>query len=155
MSTEQHDALIREVRIAAPADLLFDYFIDPAKMIQWKGISAELDPRPGGIYRVDMNGRDVILGAYVEIDRPRRVVLTFGWDGPETLIPAGSTRLEIDLITEGEHTIVRLTHTGLPSEASEQHALGWEHYLQRLAVAGAGEEPGADPWLEAVMSDES
>ena len=71
-------------------------------MIQWKGITAELDARPGGVYRVDMNGRDVILGEYVEIDRPHRVVVTFGWDAAETLIPAGSTRVEIDLISEAD-----------------------------------------------------
>jgi uncharacterized protein YndB with AHSA1/START domain len=155
MNTEQQDAVVREVRIAAPADLIFDYFVDPLKMIHWKGISAELDARPGGVYRVDMNGRDVILGEYLEIDRPRRVVMSFGWDAPETLIPAGSTRVEIDLIAEGEHTIVRLTHTGLPSEAAKQHALGWEHYLERLSLAGAGQDPGPDPWIDAAMSHES
>jgi len=94
-----------------------------------------------------MNGRDVILGTYLEIDRPRRVVMTFGWDAPEPLIPPGSTRVEVDLIDEGESTLVRLTHRGLPAEAAEQHTTGWEHYLERLVVAGEGGDPGADPWL--------
>jgi len=147
MTIEQQDAVVREVRISAPPELVFDYFVDPQKMIQWKGIVAELDPRPRGIYRVDMNGRDVILGTYLEIDRPRRVVMTFGWDAPEPLIPPGSTRVEVDLIAEGENTLVRLTHRGLPAAAAEQHAIGWEHYLERLVVAGEGRDPGADPWL--------
>ena len=38
----------REVRIAARPETVFDFFIDPEKMRQWKG-RAELDPQPGGV----------------------------------------------------------------------------------------------------------
>ena len=37
--------------------------------------------------------------------------------------------------------------TGLPSaEQCAGHEKGWTHYLSRLAVAGAGNDPGPDPW---------
>jgi uncharacterized protein YndB with AHSA1/START domain len=61
-------------------ETVFRYFTDPARMVQWKGIGATLEARPGGVYRVDINGRDVIRGRYVEVDPPRRVVFTFGWE---------------------------------------------------------------------------
>ena len=48
-------------------------------MIQRMGRAAELDPRPGATSRVDINCRDVARGEYVELDRPRRVVFTWGW----------------------------------------------------------------------------
>lgn len=73
LSTE---VLEREVRIAARPETVFSFFTDPVKFIRWKGIKATLDPRPGGIYRVDINGRDVVRGEYVEITSYSRVVFT-------------------------------------------------------------------------------
>lgn len=47
MTTEQSEGLERQVRIAARPETIFVFFVDPQKMLQWKGIEAELDPRPG------------------------------------------------------------------------------------------------------------
>ena len=70
---------------------------------------------------------------------------TFGWEGSET-IPPGSTTVEVTFEPDGIETIVRLRHTGLPSaQDSTQHAVGWNHYLARLAIAVAGGDPGSDP----------
>jgi uncharacterized protein YndB with AHSA1/START domain len=43
-----------EMRIDAPPEVVFAYFTDPEKYRRWKGVRAELDPRPGGGFRVDM-----------------------------------------------------------------------------------------------------
>ena len=64
-------------------------------MLRWKGVSADLDPRPGGVYRVDMNGRDVAKGEYLEVVPHSRVVFTWGWEGEESAVPPGSTTVEI------------------------------------------------------------
>jgi len=61
------DAVVREVRINARPETVFAFFTDPARMVQWKGASCMLDPRPGGIYRCDINGQDVIRGEYLEV----------------------------------------------------------------------------------------
>ena len=47
----------REVRIAARPETVFEFFTDPDKMVLWKGREADLDPQPGGIYRVEMGDR--------------------------------------------------------------------------------------------------
>jgi hypothetical protein len=53
------------------------------------------------------------------------------------------------LVPDGEGTTVRFSHRGLlGAEAVQGHAHGWDHYLGRLAVAAAGDDPGPDPWLE-------
>ena len=39
-----------QVRIEARPETVFAFFTDPAKMVQWKGVDALLDPRPGGLY---------------------------------------------------------------------------------------------------------
>jgi len=146
MDATDQQVLERQIRISARPETVFSFFTDPAKLIRWKGVRAKLDPRPGGIYRVEINGRDVVLGKYVEIVPFTRVVFTWGWEGENSPLPPGSTTVEIDLIPDGEATIVRLRHSGLPSAQREVHAQGWDHFLPRLDLAAAGLEPGPDPW---------
>ncbi len=143
------DPLLKEIFIEAPPAVVFQFLTDPLKMIRWMGISAEIDPRPGGVYRLDPNGRDVIRGEYVEVIPDRRVVFTWGWENPSEgmpAVPAGSTRVEIELMPEGQGTRVRLTHRQLPPAARDRHLLGWAHYLQRLKAVSEGAEPGPDPY---------
>jgi uncharacterized protein YndB with AHSA1/START domain len=139
----------REIRIAARPETVFEFFIDPEKMVLWKGRDAQLDARPGGVYRVEMGEQIVARGEYVEVDPPNRVVFTWGWEGQEEGgahgVPPGSSRVEVTLDPDGDGTVVRLRHLDLPEEAREMHGQGWDLYLGRLAVAAAGGKPGPDP----------
>jgi uncharacterized protein YndB with AHSA1/START domain len=138
----------REIRIAARPETVFEFFVDPEKMVLWKGREAELDPRPGGVYRVEMGERIVARGEYVELDPPSRVVFTWGWEGQESGphgVPPGSSRVEVELAPDGDGTLVRLRHLDLPEEARAIHGEGWDLYLGRLAVAATGGVPGPDP----------
>ncbi|MGQ0669936.1 MAG: SRPBCC family protein [Actinomycetota bacterium] len=145
MQAETTDTITHEVRIAARPETIFAFFTDPGKMISWKGRIATLDAREGGVYRVDVNGRDIAVGEYVEIDPPHRVVFTWGWEGNENVLP-GSSTVEVTLSPDGDETVVRLVHRDLPAGAGAAHSEGWDHYLPRLATAAAGGEPGPDPW---------
>ena len=146
--------IVREVRIDAPPDEVFLFFTDPDKMIAWKAIEAELDPRPGGVFRINVTGRDTARGEYVEIDPPRRVVFTFGWESADSPEPPGSTIVEITLLPDGDGTLVRLVHSGVPDEIRAGSAGGWDHYLARLMVAAEGGNPGPDPWAESADATE-
>ena len=148
--TAETDYVEKEVRIAARPEVVFEFFTDPVKMVRWKGVDAMLDPRPGGVYRVNVTGKEIAVGEYVEIVPHSRIVLTWGWEGSP--IAPGSTRVEITLTPDGEGTILRLRHSGLAGEAALQHAEGWEHFLPRLALAAAGGDPGPDPWVESDLS---
>ena len=152
-SAETGTAVEREVRVAAAAETVFDFFADPDKMVQWMGRSAQLEPRAGGTFRVDLNGRDVARGEYVTVDRPDRVVFTWGWEADDALTAPGSSTVEVTLRPDGDGTVVRLRHTDLPEEARGAHAHGWEHYMERLGVAAAGGDPGADPWQTPEGAD--
>ena len=66
------EPLRNEVRIAAPPEVVYAYFTDPVRIVHWMGVAALLDPRPGGTFRVEANGRDVVIGEYVEVDPPHR-----------------------------------------------------------------------------------
>jgi uncharacterized protein YndB with AHSA1/START domain len=139
-----------EVRIAASPEAVFEFFTDPDKMIQWMGRSAELDVRPGGVFRCDINGRNVASGEYVELDPPRRVVFTWGWESAESPTAPGSSTVEVLLVPDGDGTHLRLIHRDLPgAESATAHRHGWEHYAGRLAAAAGGGDPGPDPWETA------
>jgi uncharacterized protein YndB with AHSA1/START domain len=143
----------REIRIAARPETVFEFFVDPDKMREWKGRQAELDARPGGTYRVEINEQAIVRGEYVEIAAPSRVVFTWGWEGQESgehAVPPGSSRVEVDLAPDGDGTLLRLRHMDLPEEAREVHGEGWHHYLGRLAKVAAGEDPGPDPNAAAL-----
>ena len=131
----------RELRIAAPPATVFAYFTDPARMVRWMGRTVDLDPRPGGVLRIAYNGTDIARGAFVEVDPPRRVVFTWGWEMPGDSVPAGASTVEVTLTPAGDGTIVRLIHHGLPSDAVDGHTEGWDHFLP--ALRGAVEEESA------------
>ncbi len=136
--------LLREVVINASRATVFELLTDSRRHVEWLGTEAELDPRPGGLYRVVVGGGPVSLGRFVEVVPNERVVFTFGWDEPDHPIPAGSTTVEIDLIPEGDKTLVRLVHRDLPPDAVTDHARGWDHYLSRLVLVGDGGSAGPD-----------
>ncbi len=156
METTTEATLVeREVAIAADPETVWEFLVDPEKATLWMGQEASFDPRPGGSYRVAVIPGHTASGAFVELDPPRRLVYTWGWepgaDGPNP-VPPGSTTIEIELTPNGDGTTLRFVHRGLPSaEAAESHAHGWDHYLERLAVAAGGGEPGEDPWLSGEM----
>lgn len=154
MTPTDTPAVAREVRIRARPDTIFPFFTDPELMIRWMGSSAELDPRPGGICRVDIASGHIARGEYVEISAPDRVVFTWGWESEDSVVQPGTSTVEVTLTPDGDHTIVRLVHSDLPSEASgDAHSTGWEHYLERLGIAAAGGDPGPDPWAERATAD--
>jgi uncharacterized protein YndB with AHSA1/START domain len=148
-SAETVDAVEVEARIAASPETVFDFFTDPDRMVQWMGRSAELDPRPGGRFHCDINDEAVAAGEYVELEPPHRVVFTWGWEGEDSVTPPGSSRVEVLLAPDGDGTHLRLIHHDLPSaESAEKHGHGWRHYLDRLAIGAAGEDPGPDKFGE-------
>lgn len=143
----------RELAIDAKPETVWEFLVDPDKATRWMGMSASLDPRPGGAYRVEVIPGNVAIGEFIELDPPRRLVQTWGWEpgGAGDVTPA-STRIEIELVPNGDGTTLRFRHELETQKAAESHAQGWDHYLQRLVIAARGDDPGVDPWIERPMS---
>jgi len=142
----------RELLIDASPETVWELLVDPAKATSWMGQQSWSEPREGGLYRVEVIPGHIARGEFIELDAPRKLVLSWGWEG-ENAVPAGSSRLEFTLTPEGDGTRLHFVHSGLPSaEAAGSHAHGWDHYLERLAVAAHGGDPGEDPWLSGDMS---
>lgn len=121
-----------DIEIAAPADVVFDFFVDPNKAARWLGIDGEIDPRPGGVHRVRYSPDDTAVGEYVEVERPTTISWTWGWDGSD-LVPPGSTMVTFTFTEHAGGTTVTLRHTGLPTaEQASNHTMGWSHWLGGL-----------------------
>jgi uncharacterized protein YndB with AHSA1/START domain len=148
MTTVDEGILELETRMAASPETVFPLISSAEGMARWFGSTVELDAKPGGVIRVDINGRDIAKGEIVEIEPPVRVVFTFGWEGETHPVPVGSSRVEITLKADGDSTVVTLRHTGLTEEQAASHREGWEHYMPRLLEASEGRDPGKDPWSE-------
>jgi uncharacterized protein YndB with AHSA1/START domain len=136
--------LVREVTIGASPATIFPFLIDPSQHVRWMGTEADLEPLPGGRYRVLAMGVHPGVGEFLEVVPNEKVVFTFGWDEPNHPIPAGSTEVEITLVPEGDKTRVRLSHRGLPDDAVADHESGWDFYLNRLAVVAVGGDAGPE-----------
>ena len=134
----------RETQIPAPPAAVFALLTDPEKILRWMGTEAQMEPHPGGLYLVNVTGARFARGSFREVVPVHRLAYSFGWDGSEA-VPPGSSLVEIDLIEQAGGTLLRLTHTGLPTAAQcAEHADGWGHYLGRLATVAGGGNPGPD-----------
>lgn len=137
--------VVQEVMVDASPETIFELLTVSSQHVRWMGTEAELDPRPGGTYRVVVAGQYPAAGEFVELVPNEKVVFTFGWDGPDNPVPPGSSTIEITLHSEGGgKTRVRLVHRDLPDEMLPQHVHGWDHYMNRLSLAAAGQDLGTD-----------
>jgi uncharacterized protein YndB with AHSA1/START domain len=131
------------VRVAhhfsASAERVFDAWLDPAKAGKFlfatptgTMVRAEIDPRVGGRFCfVDRrDGQDAEhVGTYLEIDRPRRLVFTFG-------VPQFSsemTRVTIEIVAHGTGCELTLTHDDVLPDYATRTEGGWRMILDSLA----------------------
>jgi uncharacterized protein YndB with AHSA1/START domain len=125
-------------RIAAPAERLFDAWLDPASLARWmrRDGSAETDvvadPRVGGAFAFTMNdptGSFTHAGTYTVIDRPR--LLEFTWRSHSTNDVESVVR--VSFTPDGDATVVEVHHAQLPDAvAAQRHEEGWTEIIRRL-----------------------
>lgn len=142
------DAVIHELVLPAPVEQVFGMFTDARQLVRWIGLSADLQPQPGGRFRFEIIPGQFCEGQYVIVDRPSRLVFTWGWTDPGFGLPPGSSRVEVTFTPTGDgghHTQLRLVHTGLAGDLGVLHEDGWSRFLARLAAAAAGDETTAYP----------
>ncbi|MFA9438144.1 SRPBCC domain-containing protein [Uliginosibacterium sp. sgz301328] len=144
-----HEIVIARV-LEAPRELVFRAWTDPRQLAQWWGphgficADSHVDLRPGGRFRLDMQGPDGLAypceGIYHEITPPERIVLGGMLDDRDAcgcgIPPNGRVTITFAALAE---RLTRLTITArLPSREScdivVQHGfgLGWSQALERL-----------------------
>jgi uncharacterized protein YndB with AHSA1/START domain len=136
--TDEYSVTVRR-EIAAPADDLFDAWLDAQSLGSWlkpSGIRetrAETDPRVDGTFRivmVDDESSTVHTGTYREIDRPRRLVFT--WCSPGTGFRDSIVTVTFEP-SSNSSTVVEIHQVGLPDEEERaSHHAGWSDALREL-----------------------
>ncbi len=143
------EQVVHEVDLAASPDEVFQMFVDPAKLVRWIGITAELEPRPGGRFRFEIQPGQFCEGEYVVLHRPDALELTWGWTDSFFDLPVGASRVRVELTPSALGTRLRLIHDRLPGEIRLLHDEGWSAFLRRLSAVLAGtaprEYPAGDP----------
>ncbi len=132
--------------VEAAPEQVFDCLVLPELMVRWMGERALLQAVAGGRFEVDINGV-LIRGEFIEVNRPRRLVVSWGQLGND-LLPPGASRVVFELVAERGGTLLTLTHDGLPELEAKKHEIGWPHFLGRMAVVAGGGDPGRDPFAD-------
>lgn len=122
---------------AHPPEAVFDAWLDPALAGRFlfatpNGVmtQVEIDPKVGGRFNIveRRNGKDAPhVGQYLEIDRPRRLVFTFG---DEVAFTATTVTIEITPTPRGCE--LTLTHMGVEETWRDQTTWGWTGILEGL-----------------------
>lgn len=123
-----------ELDVEAPAEQVHTLLTTRAGIERWLGPRAEIDARPGGVFRVDLGAGDIAAGTYLHVEAPSLVVFTWGAEGGEGPLAPGATRVDV-AITDSR---VRLEHRGLPAEFQGPHLAAWARHLAQLAEVASG-----------------
>lgn len=137
--------LSTSIEIQATSEEIFDFLVTADGMTVWMGEHATLEPYVGGAFQVQIAGSP-IRGEYLEVVRPRRVVVSWGLAGSEEF-PSGTSQVSFTLNATVEGTRVDLLHSDLPELRVAEHADGWTHFLPRLAAVAHGESLPVDHWI--------
>jgi uncharacterized protein YndB with AHSA1/START domain len=140
----------------APREQVFRAWTEPELLRQWihgyvgRSPHAEVDARVGGEFRVAMTARGAkflskvlrdpsgelvhMVGRYLEVTPPERLVFTLGWeDFPTVHVEKDATTVTVDFNETDEGTEVVLTHERQPSRRiSSFHWVGWKGSLRNL-----------------------
>lgn len=140
MSTKTGTSLRLSRVIKADAERVFWAWTEPEELKRWSCpeggytvADVKVDLSVGGRYRIQMKtpeGNTVAAhGIYKEIERPRKLVYTWDWEGESM----GETLVTVEFNDLGGSTEVMLTHERFPSaEAKTGHEEGWTGCLNKL-----------------------
>jgi uncharacterized protein YndB with AHSA1/START domain len=125
--------------IDAPPAVVFDYFIDPEKIVEWMGLEARVDPVEDGAWFILFPGGVETWGRFVVFEPPARLVFTWGSrlqagvaaPGNPGLTVRGDSVVEVTLTERAGRTLLNLKHSGFAD--GEPVAAGWGVFLPALA----------------------
>ena len=145
--------LDRTIVINAPREAVFRYFTDSAHWAMWWGAGSTIDARPGGKMYIRYPEGTEVAGEVVEVKPPERIVFTYGYVKGSP-VPAGGSRVTIQLAADRGATRLTLTHELADAAVRDQHIQGWRYQLSLFSNVVADEiNSGAataiDAWFDS------
>jgi uncharacterized protein YndB with AHSA1/START domain len=145
--TPDQDAIVSEIKIAAPPERVFRALSDARELQQWftspecPAKSWEMDPRVDGSYRYQTEKGSTVVngvnefqchGHITEYDPPRVIAYTWyaNWHDDSTV----RTLVRWELTPSEAGTHVKVTHSGLSKlpVARKDYSGGWPEVVQML-----------------------
>lgn len=125
--------------VAASPQRVFTAWTNPLELKKWWGpknvrcISAEIDLRVGGYYRIgnELPDKTVVLieGVFEKIEEPGLLVYTWRVDSR----PGASERVTVQLLSQGDGTEVIVRHERIQTTTlRDRHMQGWMGCLDGL-----------------------
>ncbi|HEV8268908.1 MAG TPA: SRPBCC domain-containing protein [Thermoanaerobaculia bacterium] len=122
-------SLERSILIHARKETVFSYFTDSARFATWWGAGSEIEPRVGGAVKIRYPEGTRAGGEVLEIDPPRLIAFTYGYEGEGKLIPPGGSKVTVT-VEEGEDgTLVTLKHDVATEKVRNEHVQGWRYQM--------------------------
>jgi uncharacterized protein YndB with AHSA1/START domain len=124
----------------APVALVFRIWEGSEHLMRWWGpkdftcTSFELDFRPGGKWRACIeskrHGQSYSSGVFKEIEKDKRIVFTFSWEGGEAGRPGVGTLVTVTFKEMDGNTIQTFHQTPFPNiQGRDNHVIGWSQLL--------------------------
>ncbi|MCI4676461.1 SRPBCC family protein [Candidatus Mycolicibacterium alkanivorans] len=127
--------LDKSLRYAVSAPKLYELLVSEDAAAHWMGADVIIDPAVGGEIQVSMSGWPEIVGEFLEVLAPERLVVS--WQAADWGRPLLST---IEIHTDGPHdSRLSLRESGFGSDDDllRRRDWLWSHWLVRLAAWGA------------------
>jgi len=143
----------RTVTIHALPETVFRFFTDSARWASWWGAGSTIEPSPGGRVYIKHPGGIESAGEVLEIRPPSKLVFSYGFVSGKP-IPAGASRVTIELEPDRAGTRLHLKHQLADKAARDEHEQGWRFQLSLFANAvsnevAAGAAKLVDSWFDA------
>ena len=137
-----------EDRYETGIDDLWAAITDPDRVVRWYG-RVEGDLRPGGEFRLHVEGADIdALGRVEACEPPRRLLVTTretdeSWRKGNG-VPPFDEIAEATLTADGDQTLLIIEVRGMPLDKVAFYGAGWQLHAEDLASYLTGREPTGD-----------
>lgn len=141
--TDRGHTVTVEHRFEFPPEAVFDAWLDDHAVGRWLFATPDgamkkvaVDPAVGGRFEIVEQRGDALarhVGTYLEIERPRRLVLEFAAGAAGEALPP-PTRVTVEIRPAGAGCILTLTHEGVWVGFEERTQQGWTMILEGLAT---------------------
>jgi uncharacterized protein YndB with AHSA1/START domain len=119
--------VVHDVRFAHPIARVWNAIVDPDALAQWL-MPNDFEPGVGRRFHFDGGPpRGLFEAELLELDAPNRIRWLWMLDGVATTVT-------ITLGSDGDATLVRVEHTGLPDDLRPRFDSGWVEKFESLRL---------------------
>jgi uncharacterized protein YndB with AHSA1/START domain len=125
--------VVKEVLIAAPADVVFETVLEPHGPL--KEMNMKLEPWPGGRWFRDLGNNTGHLWGHVQVIKPPKLLELVG---PTMMSYPAISHIQYRLIEQAGGTLLKFTHQAIgliPPELQQDVSKGWGEMLDHIRAA--------------------